>query len=218
MHANAAGFSVHSPIDLDLSYDPRRELPWEWEIHGAGYSDDEIAIASAMPIRHQAFRTEMIRRRTKLFLAGDDTEPKHTAQIWTGCIFDTPPGWSLLIRSPINRELGAPFRIQEAILESDWHRYDIWMNLEFVRFGETARLRRDGPPIAHLLPLPRQSYDVWDLEQRSMAPGDPEAEAVFNLWVEYNWEKFHARSDGKKDPTTYARRRQRFRGKRSSPG
>jgi hypothetical protein len=211
IHANGAGFYIYSPIDLDLSLDPDRAFPWEWTIHGEGYPDDDVEVANGMQINHPSFRKEFIKRRPKLFLAGDDNEPINTAQIWTGCIFQTAPGWSLLIRSPINRNLGAPFRIQEAILESDWNLYDIWLNLEFVKFGVEAQIRREGEPIAHLLPLPRQSYEQWSIQDRLITADDAEAQRVFDEWIDYNWEKFHSRKDGSKEQRTYARRRKRLR-------
>jgi hypothetical protein len=211
IHANGAGFYLHSPIDIDLSLDPDRTFPWIWTIHGDGYTDDEVEIAKTMRLNHPSFKPEFLKRRTKLFLSGDDNEPINTAQIWTGCIFQTAPGWSLMVRSPINRNLDAPFRIQEAILESDWNLYDIWLNLEFVRFGVEAKIRRDGEPIAHLLPIPRQSYENWRLQDRMMSPEDDEAQQVFDVWIDYNWEKFHSRQDGTKEQRTYARRRKRLR-------
>ena len=211
IHANSAGFYVYSPVDLDLSYDPNRTFPWDWTFHGDEYTDEDVDIVAAMPLNHPSFRKEFIKRRPKLFLSGDDNEPLHTAQLWTGCIFETAPGWSLLVRSPINRNLHAPFRIQEAILEADWNLYDIWLNLEFIRFGVETQIRRDGEPIAHLLPLPRTSYDQWRLQDKLITPGDDDAQRVFDAWIDYNWEKFHSRADGLKEQRTYARRRKRLR-------
>jgi hypothetical protein len=211
MHANGAGFLVFSPIDIDLSYDPDREFPWEWEIHGEGYDDAEVDVFRAMPVRHEHFRPEMHKRRTKIFLSGNDTEPKDTAQLWTGCIFETPPGWALLVRSPINRELDAPFRVQEGILECDWLHYDIWLNLEFHTRCVTAKLRRDGPPIAQLLPITREAYQRWTVNECPLRPEDPRACAIFDAWVDYTWEKFHSLGDGVRDRATYHRQRQRHR-------
>lgn len=211
MHANASGFYLHSPIDLDLSFDPGRPIPWQWNIHGNGYTDDEVAITQEMPIRHLHFRREMLKRRTKLFLSGENNEPLHTAQIWTGCIFKTPPQWSLWVRSPINREYGVPFRIEEGILEADWLSYDLWLNLKFIRFGEEAHIRRDGPPLAQLVPIPRPAYEPWRLRESLISPENPEAQVIFDEWIDYNWEKFHAREGGVKDSATYTRRRRKQR-------
>jgi uncharacterized protein DUF6065 len=211
MHANGAGFYLHSPFDVDLSLDPKREFPWEWTIHGEGYRDDDVEILKSMSIRHPAFRPEMITRRPKLFLSGLSDEPIHTAQIWTGCIFQTPPGWALWLRGPINREYETPFRIEEAIIESDWLHYDVWLNLRFSRFGEIARLRREGPPLAQIVPVPLESYSSVRLEDRSLTPEDPEAQAIFDDWVEYSWEKFYASGDRVKDPNTYHRWRKNAR-------
>jgi uncharacterized protein DUF6065 len=211
MHANGAGFYLYSPIDIDLSFDPTRELPWNWNIHGDGYADDEIGVLRSMPIRHPNFRREMIKRRPKLFLSGVDDEPPQTAQIWTGCIFQTPPGWALWLRGPINREFDAPFRIDEAILETEWLHYDVWLNLRFLRFGEVAKIRRDGPPLAHLVPVPQESYGSAQIQDRLLTPDDPAAQAVFDDWVEFNWLKFHSRDDGTKDQTVYHRQRKKAR-------
>ena len=94
--------------------------------------------------------------------------------IWTGCVFKTPPGWCLQIRSPININLDQPFRIQEGILETDWMQYDIWMNLKFFRYNEWATLRRDQRyPLAQLVPVRRESYDEkWALQDNALTvPG-----------------------------------------------
>jgi hypothetical protein len=122
MHVNGAGFYLYSPIDIDLSYNPDRKIPWDWNMPNKQYTDEEIDILRSMPIKHPQFELDMIKRRSKLFISGAADEPAHTAQIWTGCIFQTPPGWSLWIRGPINRELATPFRIEEAIIESDFPR------------------------------------------------------------------------------------------------
>jgi hypothetical protein len=211
IHANGAGFYVYSPLDMDLSFDPESKIPWNWSIHGEGYPDDEIEILKSMPIGHNGFGRDMIRRRPKLFLSGLNDEPAHTAQIWTGCVFETPPEWSLWIRGPINREYTVPFRIDEAIVEAEWLHYDVWLNLRFTRFGEVAKLRRDGPPLAHIVPVRRESYGAVHLQDRLVTPEDPDAQAVFEDWVEFNWQKFHSRGDGEIDRTAYHRLRRMAR-------
>jgi hypothetical protein len=146
-----------------------------------------------------------------LYLSGINDEPQHTAQIWTGCVFQTPPGWALWIRSPINRDYNVPFRIEEAILETDWFHYDIWMNLRFTRWGITAAIRRDGPPLAQIIPISRQAYSSWSIQEKSLDPENEEAQAIFDWWLEYNWDKFFAAKDGRKDQSTYHKWRKKRR-------
>jgi hypothetical protein len=143
-------------------------------------------------------------------------------QIWTGCIFQTAPGWSLHLRSPINLPPG-PAHVMEAMIEADWLQYDIWLNLAFDRRDEVLSLRREGwPPIAQLVPVRRESYEAqWRLESEVVNRNSPEAEAVVDYFVEYNRRKFAG--DGKdprshehptltKDSATYFKERKRTGG------
>ena len=140
-------------------------------------------------------------------------------QIWTGCIFETPPNWALHIRSPIN----FPPRgchVMEAVLETDWLQYDIWLNLVFDRPGEVVRLRRDEwPPIAQLVPVPRETYGArWRMEEEALNRNSEAADRAFRFWVQYNEKKFagsgtddipFADPPATKDPSTYYKERKR---------
>ena len=70
--------------------------------------------------------------------------------IWTGCIFETPPGWGLWVRNPVNdyyrndnKQL--PYTIQEGILETDWMVYDIWMNIAVLEINREITISKDKP-------------------------------------------------------------------------
>jgi antitoxin (DNA-binding transcriptional repressor) of toxin-antitoxin stability system len=144
-------------------------------------------------------------RKKVRFSAQNERPGPNVITLWTGCAFETPPGWGLWIRSPINREYAVPFRIDEGILETDWLGHDFWMNLNFYRPGETAHLRRDGPPIAHIVPVPRQAYAGWEIEEAVMNRDSDEAAAAFDRWYAFSYEKFFAK--GEKDRTVYHRQR-----------
>jgi hypothetical protein len=205
MHANGAGYYLFSPVDLDLSYDPRRKPRWIWESTGRFYDDDELTVMRRMKVKSPRYEIVRSKPRTKIHLSGVHDQPQHTAQIWTGCVFQTPPGWALWIRDPVNREHGRPFRVQEAILETDWLRSDIWINLEFVRWGEVAGIRHNGSPLAQLIPIHHESYAAWHLEQALFSSDDKIAQAAFDQWIEFNWEKYYSRGDYHKDSMTYYR-------------
>lgn len=214
LHANGAGFYVYSPIDIDITYLPERDDPWEYTLH-TPYDDDEVPVLfRALPgertKRMLDANVNYLRREKKIdFISSNRDHQSNVLQIWTGCIFETPPGWGLMIRSPINREYNLPFRIDEGILETDWLKVDIWMNLNFFRAGEMARLRRDGQPLAHLVPISRQAYDNWSMEERSIDDGSEESRQVLNSWSDYQHKKLASRPDGNKDSSTYTRERKR---------
>lgn len=137
------------------------------------------------------------------------------AQVWTGCIFRTPPGWGLQVRSPINFPQ-RPFYIQEGILETDWLQYDIWLNLKFTRKNRWAFFRRNEfPPLAQLVPIRRDVYDPkWTATEGLINRDDPESEKIFKFWVNYNRQKYESGGNQfltpldlslKKDSTTYHR-------------
>src|SRR5205823_8770101 len=162
-NANKAGWWVFPPVDLDIVWRGGDEFEWD---PLTPYSDADLHLISFLldeaDDAHPALWLES-EGRTK-FTWGL-VEPG-VVQIWTGCIFETPPGWGLHLRSPVNLA-PQPFHVMEAILESDWLQYDIWLNLLFDRPGERVELRRDGwPPVAQLVPIPRESYDsLWRVEE-----------------------------------------------------
>jgi hypothetical protein len=168
------------------------------------YKHQEVSVISDMIRPHHQYR-----EITRQLYAFGDVE-MNVVTIWTGCVFRTPPGWCLQIRSPINIALDTPFRVQEAILETDWMQYDIWMNLKFTRYNEWVSFRAGQThPIAQLVPVKRESYDPkWRLEDNVFnspdVPSDA-AEQVFERWHEYNYQKWLRL--GEKDSTTHNRQR-----------
>ena len=204
MQANRAGFYVYSPVDVDLTH--HASDTWEWSVAGHFWSDAEVVSVDAMCAGVLTPDMGRFLPRNKLFLSGSGHEPACTAQLWTGCIFRTPPGWALWVRSPVNRAEQWPFRVEEAVLETAWLQQDVWLNLHFLEHGALAQLRRDGPPIAQLIPIPYAAYDDWSVREHSLDPADPESARVFSWWRRYNEEKF-CPAAGDKDSRIYHRRR-----------
>lgn len=217
-HANAAGWWLYPPVDIDIVWRGGREFE---HTQLSPYDD-----ADGHLIRFLAEGMDGVTPgewlppggRTK-FSWGLVEEG--VVQIWTGCIFQMPPGWGLHLRSSINFPPAA-FHVMEAIIEADWLQYDIWLNLAFDRPNEPVQIRRDGPPpIAQLVPVTPASYDrAWQLESELVNRNSPEASRVFEYFVEYNQKKFasggkqlRSREDPtqRKDSTTYHRERKRRR-------
>lgn len=113
-------------------------------------------------------------------------------QIYTGVILQTPPGWVLHLRNPINFEPQA-YHVMEGILPTDWMQYDLWTNLKFDQKHVWVHIRRDQwPPLAQIIPIRRESISLeWEIGRDEMINrGDVEAERVFNYYVEYNTKKY----------------------------
>ncbi len=126
-------------------------------------------------------------------------------QVWTGVILRTPPGWGLLIRSPINVEedYDRSWYIQEGVIESDWMDYDIWTNIVFKKPNQKVEIRQKmWPPLAQIVPIRREAYDTkWDLDDQLITADDPE----FASWQDYNFKKWTQMNE--KESKTYYKER-----------
>jgi hypothetical protein len=140
-------------------------------------------------------------------------------QLWTGCIFQTPPGWCLQIRSPVNTG-PKPYYVMEGVLETDWMQYDIWINLVFTQQDEWVTLKDEWPPLAQLIPVRREAYEEdWKLQEEFINRNSKEANTVFEYYIQYNHKKFGLGGRQAlsaydpsltKDSTTYYRERKRL--------
>jgi hypothetical protein len=144
-------------------------------------------------------------------------------QMWTGLIFQTPPGWGLHIRSPINFPQRS-YHIMEGVLETDWMQYDIWMNVVVSRKNEVISFRRDQfPPMAQIIPIRRDTYEPWGLTVEQANRDTPDADRVFSFWAQYNQQKFGGNGKQKiaenrfKDSTTFFMNRKRILGEDGLP-
>ena len=198
-HANAYGFWVFPPVDLDVVWHGGRSFEHRFETL---YTDDDASFVSRLQRPEDKY--QYIPRRKVEF--GSTLES--VISIWTGCIFQTPPGWGLMIRDPVNINASTIFRAQEAILETDWLPIDMWVNLLFVQQEKWARIRRSEswPPMAQLLPVPKAAYDPrWRLIDGPMERTTAIGHDLFSRWIDYNYKKWVEK--GQKDPATYYRER-----------
>jgi hypothetical protein len=218
-NANRAGWWVFPPVDVDIVWKGGSDFEYDVltpysdaDSHLIRFllrDDDDVDVDSWLPEEG----------RTKFSWGLVD---EGVVQIWTGCMFETPPGWGLHIRSPINFS-PQPFHVMEAVLETDWLRYDVWLNIAFDRKDEVARLRRDDwPPVAQIVPVPRETYEAqWQAEEELVHRKTPEANEAFEFFLQYNQKKFAghgrdplSRDDPSltKDSATYYKERKRILG------
>jgi hypothetical protein len=194
--ANSLGWWVFSGFDIDIIwrghdkfehklYQPYPATDYKL-VKGLCRPEDDIEIERFCPPRHG---------RTKLSWGQVED---NVFQFWSGCIFQTSPGWCLHVRDPVNFSGTRPFRLMEGILETDWMYYDIWFNLVFTQKNRWARIRKESCiPLAQLLPIRRDTFDSrWEVDRdQTIGRGDPEAEKIFSYWLKYNRRKFCGRGN-----------------------
>jgi hypothetical protein len=216
-NANKSGFWIYSPIEMDLTYDGDK-----FEVHNAEEygSDDYEKVKSLIKPTDQCCVEKWCfpnigRTKTTFGLV-----EKNVVQIWTGLIFETPPGWCLHVRSPVNFPRNN-FEITEAILETDWMQYDIWLNIACQK--GRIKISKDLP-IAQIVPTRRETFkEEWILESETINRNTPEAERVFTYWLDYNKQKFEMGGRQQltekltKDSTTYFKERNRIIGQGMEP-
>jgi hypothetical protein len=226
-NASQAGWWLYPPLDIDIVYRPAGEGGTYDEKFDAnpdcfalkrlaGYFEHRLVgedeHAESEVIRGMLRARHRFRRERRQPYALGDVE-MNVASVWTGCIFKTPPGWCLLLRSPINLAYDEPFRVQEAILETDWMPYDVWLNLKFFEHDRWTSLRRyQHYPLAQLVPVPRASFaGKWGVNDSVLSRAGEQGEraaGVFDEWNEYNFRKWGG--DGRqKDSATYRKERRR---------
>jgi Family of unknown function (DUF6065) len=220
--ANRFGWWLWSPVDIDITWKGGKEF--DHFLHTPYTSTEAVLVRSLVKNGDPDKWCPDDGGRTKFTFGAVD---EGVVQIWTGFILQTPPGWCLHIRSPVNCD-PQPYYVQEGILETDWMYYDIWINLRFTRENVYVHLRREQwPPLAQLIPVRRESTQEWELQEEFVNCKTPEAHQVFSYWVEYNRKKYES-TDGKQllsveDPslkkkaTTFFEEKSRRLGKNIEP-
>jgi hypothetical protein len=214
-YANTLGWWVYPGFDIDITclenyeegcYTGRWGGHFRYETEGYDHSDFEQMFNFA----EQAKNSYDYTYTGKQHFAIDEPE-KNCISLWTGCFFQMPKDWALLIKTPTNIGLiydqGAPACVQEGILEVDWMRYDIWTNFKFHTFGKTLSLRKNQDwPIAQLIPIHKSSYmSSWQTQEFLMDAEIQDCVDVYERYCEYNHKKWILQ--GEKDPFTFKKLR-----------
>lgn len=187
--ANRSGFWLFPPIDVDIMWKGGKEFEVRYL---EDFDDADYHLLHSLLLPKDAFSKGMwslegIGRNKFTFGMVEDG----VVQMWTGNIFETPPGWALHIRSPINWPPRSCY-VMEGVLETDFMQQDIWTNIVFTKPNEWVEFRKDGwPPLAQLQPVRREGFsDKWEVSTETLNRDTPEANRVFEYWLDFNEKKF----------------------------
>ena len=214
-YANQMGWWVYPGFDLDITCLEKPESGchsgrwggyFKYQTNGYDQSDYALMQEFDSKVKNDFGVSYM----GKQHYAIDEPE-KNCMSLWTGCVFQMPKDWALLIKSPTNTGLiydqGSPACVQEGILEVDWMRYDLWMNFKFHTYGKTLSFRKNQDwPIAQLIPIHKSSYEIgWQTEDKIMNAEDKDCVEMYERYSEYNQKKWVLQ--GEKDPFCFRKLR-----------
>lgn len=223
--ANAAGWWLFPPVDVDICWRGGNEFEHRL-IEPYSNADHELVRSLVKPSDRTDIESWCPAASGRSKFTWGAVEPS-IVQFWTGLIFELPPGWVLHIRSPINFDRRPEFSVMEGVVEADWMQYDIWINMRFDKPDQWVGLRKDSwPPLAQLIPMRRETYEAeWTMEEEIIHRNTPEANRVFEFWVNYNTNKFcyggkqamDPYGEKTKDSTTFFRTRKEIMGDEMEP-
>lgn len=209
--ANSLGWWIFPGFDMNitcLSHKTENSYTGRW---GGNFDFSVKSYDNSDYIKMEEFEKNIEKKYEQKYSGkqhyGIDEPEINCLSLWTGCVFQMPKDWCVLIKSPSNTglvyDLGSPATVQEGVLELDWMRYDIWVNLKFHTFDKELVLRKDQEwPLAQIIPIHRSSFEqIWDKEERVMDSNDPECVKMYERYAEYNYKKWVM--NGEKDPFTF---------------
>lgn len=155
--ASGYGWYVYPPKDVSLYYDGR-------EVYF--YEDDQWFPIKSTPFeasfqdRWNAAAPPQLKDHnppfiTEIFVPG-------AVQIWSGYFMRTAPGWSMLVRSPVNYDVRSSISPYEGIIEtSSFAPCPIFVNFRIVKTDTEIFLSREKP-LFQIQPIPREAYTDGD--------------------------------------------------------
>jgi hypothetical protein len=90
-------------------------------------------------------------------------------QVWTGVVARTAPGWSLLVRPPVNFPRRGGYEPFEGIIETDRWFGPLLTNIRLTKTDTPIDFMADVP-LLQVQPLPRHVYDEATLNNYELVP------------------------------------------------
>ena len=178
--ASAFGWYIFPPISFSLHWDGE-DMAWtydgadEWyPLRTAQFPDFNAQFDQAVP--------EALRGYSPPFVAALP-EPG-VVQVWSGIVARTRPGWSLLIRPPVNIPRRGRYDLFEGIIETDRWFGPLFTNIRLTRTDEPVTFDADFP-LFQAQPLHRSIYGDDRLNEFTCTPD-------LHSLSDDDWRDFHA--------------------------
>lgn len=163
--AAAFGYYVFPALNFSVIWDGN-DMSWTWEgaedwhpLRSAQFPGFAAEFDSVAPPDIREFSPPLV---TALQEPG-------LLQIWTGVIARTAPGWSLLVRAPVNMPRSGLFEPFEGIIETDRWFGPLITNVRLAKTDRPIDFRADYP-LVQVQPIPRGIYDEALLNNYSLVP------------------------------------------------
>jgi len=139
--ASAYGWYVFTPMDFDLLWDVN-DVYWrineddEWtHLESAQFPGFSDYFDSHSPNDVHGYAPPFL---------GAAPEPG-LVQVWTGLAVRTQPGWSTLVRPPVNISTSQSFRSFEGVIETDSWFGPLFTTIKLQKTGEPIKFRQSIP-------------------------------------------------------------------------
>lgn len=152
--ASAFGWYVYPPKDIHLLFDGKETF---------FYEGDQWFPVKSTNFEDEAFRTHWDQTApadlrdldppflSELFVPG-------SIQIWSGYFVSSRPGWSTLIRPPVNYDVRSSFSCYEGLVETDHFRpCPLFINIKLLATGREIYIPQDKP-LFQVQPIERSCY------------------------------------------------------------
>jgi Family of unknown function (DUF6065) len=103
-----------------------------------------------------------------------------TVQIWSGLFVETAPGWSVLIRPPVNFNNKSAYYCYEAIVETDAFKpMPLFINIKLTRTNSEILIRREEP-LFQVMAIQKTSYTSAQAVMQDITTGTDTPQPAFD--------------------------------------
>jgi Family of unknown function (DUF6065) len=152
--ASGYGYYIFPPISFSLQWDGN-DIMWTWEGAGTWLPLKSVQFPNFRDL-FDAVAPEEVREYSPPFL-GALQEPG-LVQLWTGLVARTAPGWSLMVRAPVNVPRSGTYELFEGVIETDHWFGPLITNMRLTKTDIPIDFRADFP-LLQVQPLPRHAYE-----------------------------------------------------------
>ena len=104
-------------------------------------------------------------------------------QLWSGLVVRTAPGWSSMVRAPVNLPKRGGYEVFEGIIETDRWFGPLFAAIRITKTDTPVEFRADWP-LYQVLPMPREAYDEKNLNNYEIVPN-------LEQLTEQDWDDYH---------------------------